>query len=154
MCCCPRYLSELLNAVKQAANAEKADPPDVRHRDSGAHVAALLNQHNIFILSLPRPRLFQGSAFAYLDTFHAYHNQITPARQEKGQVLTARDGHKCERVRSPLQPRSRYVFNTHTSSINVNDPGLITLVNKLQDVFTTVGVCCIYTPFRRPQPDI
>lgn len=25
--------------------------------------------------------------------------------------------------------------------INVNDPGLITLVNKLQDVFTTVGVC-------------
>ena len=26
-------------------------------------------------------------------------------------------------------------------SINVNDPGLITLVNKLQDVFTTVGVC-------------
>lgn len=26
------------------------------------------------------------------------------------------------------------------SSINVNDPGLITLVNKLQDVFTTVGV--------------
>jgi hypothetical protein len=24
--------------------------------------------------------------------------------------------------------------------INVNDPGLITLVNKLQDVFTTVGV--------------
>jgi hypothetical protein len=25
-------------------------------------------------------------------------------------------------------------------SINVNDPGLITLVNKLQDVFTTVGV--------------
>ncbi|KAF4556547.1 Dynamin central region-containing protein 5 [Elsinoe fawcettii] len=26
------------------------------------------------------------------------------------------------------------------ASINVNDPGLITLVNKLQDVFTTVGV--------------
>ncbi|KAJ9640011.1 vacuolar protein sorting-associated protein 1 [Coniosporium tulheliwenetii] len=26
------------------------------------------------------------------------------------------------------------------SAINVNDPGLITLVNKLQDVFTTVGV--------------
>ena len=26
-------------------------------------------------------------------------------------------------------------------SINVNDPTLITLVNKLQDVFTTVGVC-------------
>lgn len=25
-------------------------------------------------------------------------------------------------------------------SVNVNDPGLITLVNKLQDVFTTVGV--------------
>ena len=25
-------------------------------------------------------------------------------------------------------------------SINVNDPSLITLVNKLQDVFTTVGV--------------
>lgn len=25
-------------------------------------------------------------------------------------------------------------------SINVNDPGLITLVNKLQDVFATVGV--------------
>jgi hypothetical protein len=25
-------------------------------------------------------------------------------------------------------------------AINVNDPGLITLVNKLQDVFTTVGV--------------
>jgi GTP-binding protein EngB required for normal cell division len=27
------------------------------------------------------------------------------------------------------------------SAINVNDPTLITLVNKLQDVFTTVGVC-------------
>ncbi|KAI4141354.1 MAG: hypothetical protein LQ340_007666 [Diploschistes diacapsis] len=27
-----------------------------------------------------------------------------------------------------------------SSSVNVNDPGLITLVNKLQDVFTTVGV--------------
>ncbi|KAG9546941.1 dynamin-1-like protein-like protein, partial [Aureobasidium melanogenum] len=27
-----------------------------------------------------------------------------------------------------------------SASINVNDPGLITLVNKLQDVFTTVGV--------------
>lgn len=27
--------------------------------------------------------------------------------------------------------------------INVNDPGLITLVNKLQDVFTTVGVCIV-----------
>jgi GTP-binding protein EngB required for normal cell division len=27
------------------------------------------------------------------------------------------------------------------SAINVNDPGLITLINKLQDVFTTVGVC-------------
>ncbi|KAK3044487.1 vacuolar protein sorting-associated protein 1, partial [Coniosporium uncinatum] len=26
------------------------------------------------------------------------------------------------------------------NAINVNDPGLITLVNKLQDVFTTVGV--------------
>jgi len=24
--------------------------------------------------------------------------------------------------------------------VNVNDPGLITLVNKLQDVFATVGV--------------
>ncbi|KAK4992118.1 vacuolar protein sorting-associated protein 1 [Elasticomyces elasticus] len=29
---------------------------------------------------------------------------------------------------------------TNLNSINVNDPGLITLVNKLQDVFTTVGV--------------
>ncbi|KAI9690678.1 MAG: vacuolar protein sorting-associated protein 1 [Bogoriella megaspora] len=29
---------------------------------------------------------------------------------------------------------------TSTNAINVNDPGLITLVNKLQDVFTTVGV--------------
>jgi hypothetical protein len=27
--------------------------------------------------------------------------------------------------------------------ISVNDPGLITLVNKLQDVFSTVGVCCV-----------
>ena len=26
-------------------------------------------------------------------------------------------------------------------SINVNDPGLIQVVNKLQDVFSTVGVC-------------
>jgi hypothetical protein len=26
-------------------------------------------------------------------------------------------------------------------SINVNDPGLIQVVNKLQDVFATVGVC-------------
>lgn len=29
--------------------------------------------------------------------------------------------------------------------VNVNDPQLITLVNKLQDVFTTVGVRAIYT---------
>ncbi|KAF2125498.1 hypothetical protein P153DRAFT_370157 [Dothidotthia symphoricarpi CBS 119687] len=29
---------------------------------------------------------------------------------------------------------------TNPNAINVNDPGLITLVNKLQDVFTTVGV--------------
>lgn len=29
----------------------------------------------------------------------------------------------------------------HLCSINVNDPTLIALVNKLQDVFTTVGVC-------------
>lgn len=29
---------------------------------------------------------------------------------------------------------------TNPTAINVNDPGLITLVNKLQDVFTTVGV--------------
>lgn len=28
-------------------------------------------------------------------------------------------------------------------SINVNDPTLIALVNKLQDVFTTVGVCLV-----------
>lgn len=28
-------------------------------------------------------------------------------------------------------------------SINVNDPTLIALVNKLQDVFTTVGVCSV-----------
>ena len=40
---------------------------------------------------------------------------------------------------------------TLNSSINVNDPGLISLVNKLQDVFTTVGVSgpqdqgCSYT---------
>ncbi|KZF20202.1 dynamin-2 [Xylona heveae TC161] len=33
-------------------------------------------------------------------------------------------------------------------SINVNDPGLITLVNKLQDVFTTVGV---HNPIDLPQ---
>jgi hypothetical protein len=26
-------------------------------------------------------------------------------------------------------------------SFNVNDPGLIQVVNKLQDVFSTVGVC-------------
>jgi len=30
--------------------------------------------------------------------------------------------------------------STNPNAINVNDPGLITLVNKLQDVFTTVGV--------------
>ncbi|KAF1345991.1 Dynamin central region-domain-containing protein [Delphinella strobiligena] len=29
---------------------------------------------------------------------------------------------------------------TNANAINVNDPGLITLVNRLQDVFTTVGV--------------
>lgn len=28
-----------------------------------------------------------------------------------------------------------------TRRINVNDPQLISLVNKLQDVFATVGVC-------------
>jgi hypothetical protein len=37
-------------------------------------------------------------------------------------------------------PRSAQANAIH--SINVNDPGLITLVNKLQDVFTTVGVRC------------
>lgn len=29
----------------------------------------------------------------------------------------------------------------HANRINVNDPSLIQLVNKLQDVFSTVGVC-------------
>jgi hypothetical protein len=40
---------------------------------------------------------------------------------------------------SPSQaaPKANAIY-----SINVNDPGLITLVNKLQDVFTTVGVRC------------
>jgi len=32
------------------------------------------------------------------------------------------------------------VAHVVSDRINVNDPGLITLVNKLQDVFTTVGV--------------
>jgi hypothetical protein len=32
------------------------------------------------------------------------------------------------------------ISNASSRSINVNDPSLITLVNKLQDVFTTVGV--------------
>lgn len=34
----------------------------------------------------------------------------------------------------------RVTSNNTDRSINVNDPGLITLVNKLQDVFSTVGV--------------
>lgn len=48
----------------------------------------------------------------------------------------------------PLQQHHRMcrierIVATHPDNhcrINVNDPGLITLVNKLQDVFTTVGV--------------
>ena len=38
--------------------------------------------------------------------------------------------------------------------INVNDPGLITLVNKLQDVFTTVGVCTTDEQEARAEWDI
>ncbi|KAF2140366.1 uncharacterized protein K452DRAFT_327715 [Aplosporella prunicola CBS 121167] len=41
-------------------------------------------------------------------------------------------------------PRARLcappTMTANPTAINVNDPGLITLVNKLQDVFTTVGV--------------
>lgn len=36
---------------------------------------------------------------------------------------------------------SRFNRTDSLRRVNVNDPGLITLVNKLQDVFTTVGVC-------------
>lgn len=39
--------------------------------------------------------------------------------------------------------------NMVAASINVNDPTLITLVNKLQDVFTTVGVS--WTLYRMPR---
>jgi hypothetical protein len=38
------------------------------------------------------------------------------------------------------------------SRINVNDPGLITLVNKLQDVFTTVGVRSQKQKHKQPYP--
>lgn len=44
-------------------------------------------------------------------------------------------------TREPLSPqRTEPELALTSSRINVNDPGLITLVNKLQDVFTTVGV--------------
>ncbi|GAB7360735.1 hypothetical protein MBLNU230_g0610t1 [Neophaeotheca triangularis] len=39
-----------------------------------------------------------------------------------------------------LMSRMNDKFASVVDEINVNDPGLITLVNKLQDVFTTVGV--------------
>ena len=45
------------------------------------------------------------------------------------------------RLRKSISGGSSLPFLTRNNrSINVNDPGLITLVNKLQDVFTTVGV--------------
>lgn len=44
-------------------------------------------------------------------------------------------------MRKETRPRREYTDAILTQRrINVNDPGLITLVNKLQDVFTTVGV--------------
>jgi len=48
-------------------------------------------------------------------------------------------------------PLSHDQMTNDDTRINVNDPGLITLVNKLQDVFTTVGVSartCIYQIYR------
>ena len=47
-------------------------------------------------------------------------------------------------LRKPIKHDGREtnegVIELMLARINVNDPGLITLVNKLQDVFTTVGV--------------
>ncbi|KAI7639190.1 hypothetical protein KC322_g21005, partial [Hortaea werneckii] len=45
-------------------------------------------------------------------------------------------GKKYEELEKEMQEK----FASVMDEINVNDPGLITLVNKLQDVFTTVGV--------------
>ena len=45
------------------------------------------------------------------------------------------------RLLAPLDP---ITVGLTVASINVNDPGLITLVNKLQDVFATVGVRCLH----------
>lgn len=75
----------------------------------------------------------------------------TPIREHctnlaKSTVPTARHGDEpkcvCTYPGQPLVMRKVDRFY----SINVNDPGLITLVNKLQDVFTTVGVCAFLPP--------
>lgn len=51
------------------------------------------------------------------------------------------DGGATDSVGSASSEHSEEVkSDISRRSINVNDPGLITLVNKLQDVFTTVGV--------------
>ncbi|KAJ6007428.1 Vacuolar protein sorting-associated protein 1 [Penicillium herquei] len=50
--------------------------------------------------------------------------------------------------RLPLSPLLRCGLANLVRSINVNDPSLISLVNKLQDVFSTVGV---HNPIDLPQ---
>ncbi|KAJ5318101.1 hypothetical protein PENANT_c043G02813 [Penicillium antarcticum] len=53
-------------------------------------------------------------------------------------------GYSCD----PLFPLRCGQANLRVRSINVNDPSLISLVNKLQDVFSTVGV---HNPIDLPQ---
>lgn len=49
-------------------------------------------------------------------------------------------GYSCASPSPPCPPPLRYGQANILRSINVNDPSLISLVNKLQDVFSTVGV--------------
>lgn len=66
--------------------------------------------------------------------------------------------HSCQPWQARRQPRAhppvprgqapKTLADLLVCSINVNDPGLISLVNKLQDVFSTVGVSVSSTVWR------
>nr|POE87504.1 vacuolar protein sorting-associated protein 1 [Quercus suber] len=98
---------------------------------------------HIFFQSLPQLLKLPNTAPVDLNTS----SELEEATELPRRATTNPD-EPCLRWRKQIRtrafrPRSKYTCNDSADSIgriNVNDPGLITLVNKLQDVFTTVGV--------------
>ncbi|KAF1847848.1 V-type ATPase [Cucurbitaria berberidis CBS 394.84] len=71
----------------------------------------------------------QGPSRCNTFAFHTLNNTPSPFRLSANNKRTL-----------STAPSTSPAMATNPNAINVNDPGLITLVNKLQDVFTTVGV--------------